>query len=179
MKPVEFDAMVGTRNNRGIGHENGSVESSHRHLKPPRPVPERLRTGSRRLISWQRSYLRQDKPFAVGLVYIAKKFPQFTRELVSSYQSYHTFESILKLKIDHADIMIRAHPPSAELGKIMGISAATPVIAMERVSYLADATPIEYIPYRARADSYEFSFKVRQQVDFMESLVPRAAPVAR
>ena len=25
--------MVGTRNNRGLGHENGSVESSHRYLK--------------------------------------------------------------------------------------------------------------------------------------------------
>lgn len=25
--------MTGTRNNRGLGHENGSVESSHRHLK--------------------------------------------------------------------------------------------------------------------------------------------------
>ncbi|ABM59482.1 putative transposase [Verminephrobacter eiseniae EF01-2] len=25
--------MAGTRNNRGVGHENGSVESSHRFLK--------------------------------------------------------------------------------------------------------------------------------------------------
>ncbi len=30
---LEHYAMVGTRNNRGLGHENGSVESSHRHLK--------------------------------------------------------------------------------------------------------------------------------------------------
>ncbi|WP_184133210.1 IS21 family transposase [Paraburkholderia atlantica] len=30
---LEHYGMVGTRNNRGRGHENGSVESSHRHLK--------------------------------------------------------------------------------------------------------------------------------------------------
>ena len=30
---LEHYAMVGTRNNRGLGHENGSVESSHRYLK--------------------------------------------------------------------------------------------------------------------------------------------------
>ena len=30
---LEHYGMVGTRNNRGLGHENGSVESSHRYLK--------------------------------------------------------------------------------------------------------------------------------------------------
>jgi hypothetical protein len=30
---LEHYGMIGTRNNRGQGHENGSVESSHRHLK--------------------------------------------------------------------------------------------------------------------------------------------------
>ena len=30
---LDHYAMVGTRNNRGQGHENGSVESSHRYLK--------------------------------------------------------------------------------------------------------------------------------------------------
>lgn len=30
---LDHYGMVGTRNNRGLGHENGSVESSHRYLK--------------------------------------------------------------------------------------------------------------------------------------------------
>ncbi|MDF6475956.1 IS21 family transposase, partial [Escherichia coli] len=30
---LEHYGMIGTRNNRGQGHENGSVESSHRYLK--------------------------------------------------------------------------------------------------------------------------------------------------
>lgn len=30
---LEHYGMAGTRNNRGLGHENGSVESSHRYLK--------------------------------------------------------------------------------------------------------------------------------------------------
>ncbi|CAJ0783728.1 hypothetical protein R8510_05168 [Ralstonia chuxiongensis] len=30
---LEHYGLVGTRNNRGPGHENGSVESSHRYLK--------------------------------------------------------------------------------------------------------------------------------------------------
>jgi hypothetical protein len=33
MALLEHYGMLGTRNNRGLGHENGSVESSHRHLK--------------------------------------------------------------------------------------------------------------------------------------------------
>jgi hypothetical protein len=30
---LDHYGMVGTRNNRGVSHENGSVESSHRYLK--------------------------------------------------------------------------------------------------------------------------------------------------
>ena len=29
--------MKATRNNRGAGHENGSIESAHRHIKRPHP----------------------------------------------------------------------------------------------------------------------------------------------
>ncbi|MFN3566749.1 MAG: Mu transposase domain-containing protein, partial [Burkholderiaceae bacterium] len=40
---LEHYGMVGTRNNRGASHENGSVESSHRHLKDAIEQALRLR----------------------------------------------------------------------------------------------------------------------------------------
>lgn len=40
---LDHYGMVGTRNNRGVSHENGSIDSSHRNLKHERDQSPRLR----------------------------------------------------------------------------------------------------------------------------------------
>lgn len=126
-----------------------------------------------------RLYLRQGVPFAVSWADLAQKLPKVTRELVAKHASYHIFESLLKLKIGHADVSIRAQASTAEMRKLLRMPLATPVIALERVSYLADRTPLEYTPYCAHANSYEYVFKVRNTVDITRVLTQRSEPGKR
>jgi GntR family transcriptional regulator len=143
-------------------------------VAPPPRVAERLRTGAHSLVHWQRLYLRQGVPFAVAWVYLARKLPKITRELVAKHTSYHIFESLLELKIGYADVSIRAQASTAEMRKLLRMPPATPVIALERVSYLADGSPLEYALYCAHADSYEYVFKVRNKVDITRVLAQRS-----
>lgn len=142
-------------------------------IMPPPRVAMRLRSDARPVVFWKRLYLRQGDPFAVAWVYVAPTVAKLTRDLVAKHASYHIFENILKLKIDHADLSIRAQASTAEMRKLLRMPPATPVIALERVSYLADGSPIEYALYCAHADSYEYVFKVRNKVDVAGALSQR------
>ncbi len=144
--------------------------------EPPARVAERLGSETQKLLSWKRLYLRRGTPFAVAWVYLAPGVPKIARELVARRPSYDIFESVLGLKISHADISIRAQAATAELRSLLRMPPATPVIALERVSFLGDGTPIEYTLYCAHADIYEFSFKVRDKVDIASVLAERRQP---
>jgi GntR family transcriptional regulator len=130
-------------------------------------------------VSWKRLYSRQGEPFAVAWVCLAPSAGQVTRELAATHTSYHILETILQCKIDHADISIRAQSSTAEMRKLLRMPPSTPIIALERVSYTADGTPVEYALYCAQADSYEFSFKVNSKVDVADALARRATPANR
>jgi DNA-binding GntR family transcriptional regulator len=50
---------------------------------------------------------------------------------------------------------------------------STPIIALQRVSYDADGTPLEYALYCAHADAYEYAFKVKSTVNVADALARR------
>jgi GntR family transcriptional regulator len=130
----------------------------------PAKVAERLRTGSKRLLHYKRLYLRRSEPFAVSWAYLAPGLPRLPRELVAAHTTYHLFESFMHLKISHAELSVRAHAATPELRKLLRLRAAAPVIALERVSYLADGAPAEFTLYCANAENYEFALKLRGKV---------------
>lgn len=137
---------------------------------PPANVAERLRSGARSVLHYQRLYLRRGEPFAVSWAYLAPKVPRLSRELVDAHTTYHLFESFMHIKISHADLSVRARAPSAELRKLLRLRAHAPVIALERVSYTADGTPVEFTLYCANAENYEFALRVRGKVPLTSSL---------
>ena len=55
---------------------------------------------------------------------------------------------------------------------------STPILALERVSYLADGTPVEYDLYCAHADLYEYAFKVGSKVNVADALARRAGAIS-
>ena len=137
---------------------------------PPPNVAERLRSGARKVLHYQRLYLRRGEPFAVSWAYLAPSVPHITRELVAAHTTYHLFESFMHTKISHADLSVRARAPNAELKKLLRLRARTPVIELERVSYVADGTPVEFTLYCANAENYEFALRVRGKVPITSSM---------
>ena len=108
-------------------------------------------------------------------VYLAPQIGSVTRTLAEKHTSYHIIESLYQLKIAHADISIRAQLSDAGVRKLLRMPPGTPLIALERVSYLADNTPIEYALYCSHADSYEYTFRVNSKINPTGALTRRSS----
>jgi GntR family transcriptional regulator len=137
---------------------------------PPPNVAQRLRSNNRKVLHYKRLYLRRNEPFAVSWAYLSPAVPKMPREIVSAHTTYHLFETLMHLKISHAELSVRARAPTAELRKLLRLRRGTPVIALERVSYLADGSPAEFTLYCANADNYEFALRVRGKVPITPAL---------
>ena len=137
---------------------------------PPANVAGRLHSGARKVQHFKRLYLRRGEPFAVAWGWFSPSVPKVSRELVAAHTTYHLFESFLHLKIRHADLSVRARAANAELRKLLRLRAHAPVIALERVSYLADGKPAEFTLYCANAENYEFALRIRGKVPITTSM---------
>ncbi len=164
-----FEALVA----RGVNPEIQLLEFSKQAA--PARVSEKLMSDNKQVTFWKRLYCRDGEPFAVAWVYLAPQLVGVTRALAEKHTSYHIIESLHQLKIAHADVSIRAQLSEAKTRKLLRMPPGTPLIALERVSYLADNTPIEYALYCAHADSYEYTFRVSSKINAASALTRRSA----
>ena len=164
-----FDELVA----RGVNPEIQLLEFSKQAA--PARVSEKLQSDNNQVTYWKRLYCRNGEPFAVAWVYLAPQLVGVTRALAEKHTSYHIIESLRQLKIAHADISIRAQLSDTKTRKLLRMPPGTPLIALERVSYLADNTPIEYALYCAHADSYEYTFRVNSKINAAGALTRRSA----
>ncbi|HEX6156150.1 MAG TPA: GntR family transcriptional regulator [Burkholderiales bacterium] len=139
-------------------------------LVPPGNVVERLHSGARKVLHYKRLYLRRGEPFAVGWAWLSPSIPKVSREMVAAHTTYQLFDSVLHLKIRHADLSVRALAASAELRKLLRLRAHAPIIALERVSYLADGKPAEFTLYCANAENYAFALRIRGKVPISSTM---------
>jgi GntR family transcriptional regulator len=158
-----YDELVA----RGVNPSTELLEFAERVA--PAEVNERLRSGARKVIHWKRLYLRRGEPFAVSWVYLAP-FLRPTRDQVAKHSTYQLFETVMDVKVSHADLSVRARAASAELRKVLRLRSGVPLIALERVSYDAASTPLEYTLYWANAESYEFVLRLRGKVPITSSI---------
>ena len=163
-----YDELVA----RGV---NPTIELlDYAELVPPANVAERLHSGTRQVLHYKRLYLRRGEPFAVGWAWLSPSIPKVSRELVAAHTTYQLFDSVLHLKIRHADLSVRALAASPELRKLLRLRAHAPVIALERVSYLADGKPAEFTLYCANAENYAFALRIRGKIPITSTM--RALP---
>lgn len=140
-------------------------------IMPPARVAERLRSGERKVTYWRRRFLKRGQPFAVSSVYLSPVVPKVSRKSVEAHFSYHLFEFSMNMHIDHVELSVRALKPTREIRRLLELPLGTPVIALDRVSYLADGTPIEFTAFCAHADKYEFSLRVRGNPSITNAII--------
>jgi GntR family transcriptional regulator len=159
-----YDELVA----RGV---NPSIELlDYAEVVPPANVAGRLASGARKALHFKRLYLRRGEPFAVAWAWLSPALPKVSRELVAAHTTYDLFENVMHLKIRHADLSVRARRADPEMRKLLRLRAHAPVIALERVSYLADGKPAEYTLYCANAENYEFVLRIRGKVPITRSM---------
>jgi GntR family transcriptional regulator len=158
-----YDELVA----RGVNPQTQLLE--YADCAPPSEVGERLRSGRAKLIHWKRLYLRHGEPFAVSWVYLASSLRP-TRDEVARYSTYQLFDTLLGVKVRRADLSVRARSPTSQLRRVLRLRAGVPLVALERVSYDANASPLEYTLYWANSESYEFVMRLRGRLPLTSSL---------
>jgi DNA-binding GntR family transcriptional regulator len=137
---------------------------------PPPHVAERLATGRRKLLRWERLYQLEQKPFAISRVHLDAGDAKIGQAEVETHPTYSILEKLLRRRVGRADVSIRYLPAPADIARVLRLRKGAPLLALERVSYDTKGVPLEHSYYYARAESYEFSLTVRGKLPITRSL---------
>jgi GntR family transcriptional regulator len=146
---------------------------------PPEAIAARLATGERALPHWRRLYSLGGKPFALSSAHLAVGDDEVTEAVVAKHPTYTIIESLLRLRIDHADIAIRARRADGAMRSLFRLPRNEPLLVFERVSFLANGKPAEHTFYYARAEAYEFAVTVRGKLPITAAFKGAAADFER
>jgi GntR family transcriptional regulator len=140
----------------GRGMNPGSKMLSFKTVRPTVTIAERLGVlEADEVFEIKRTRLADGKPMAIETCYIPKRLvPDLTEELASP-SLYRYIERECGLLIDHADQSIEAAIVTAEEAKILEVPKASPILLIERCSYLKNGRPIEQTKSLFRADRYK------------------------
>jgi GntR family transcriptional regulator len=145
----------------------------------PEGIAAQLASGRRALPHWRRLYSLGGKPFALSTAYLAVGDEQVTEAVVAKHSTYAIVESVLRLRIGHAEIAIRARPADGALRSLFQLARNEPLLVFERVSFLTNGRPAEHTLYYARAEAYEFALTVRGKLPITAAFKGAAADPER
>lgn len=95
-------------------------------------------------------------PMAYEISYLSVDLvPGLNKKIVEG-SLYDYVENDLKLKIGHATQILEASISRKIEGEILDIQEGTPVLLIQRFSYLNDGTPLEIVKSVYRGDRYKF-----------------------
>ena len=145
----------------------------YRQVVTDAKVAAKLQRQSATLI--MRLYRVEGRPFAVTYTHALPEAARLTRDEVAANPTYRILESLLGYTIDRAELTIRAEAAGQGPGRLLDIGAAEPALVLERSSYEASGTPLEYTLCYLRADAYEFGLTLRGAFSIVNGF--RAAPI--
>lgn len=152
------------------GHTPNTSLLEFKYLVPAPAIAQRLASGSRRLLCYQRLYELRGSPFAVTTVHLDPGEVRITREQARRHMTYSILENLLGKRIGRADVTIRYERASTEYARLLQLQRGAPLMVFDRVSYDHKGVPLEHSDYRARAQAYEFSLKVSGKLPITQSL---------
>ena len=159
-----FDEMV----EQGLNPKTTLLDFAQ--VRAPARVADRLDCKGKPLIHWRRLYRLHDRPFGLSCVHIDPQGMEVDRETAERLPTYEILRSILKERIDRADVAIRFEKGKATICRAMELPTGTPLMVLERVSYDTQGRPREHTLYYAEAASYEFSIRVRGPLRLVSNL---------
>jgi DNA-binding GntR family transcriptional regulator len=140
------------------------------HIVPKVKIADKLETGERKVLHWQRLYLLNGRPFGLSIIHMDAAGIDIDRETATRLPTYEILRSVLHLEVERADVAIRYEQGRASICRTMGFPVGTPLMVLERVSYSAEGKPREHTLYYAKASSYEFSIMVRGPMNLVTNL---------
>jgi len=104
-----------------------------------------------------------DEPVVLQTAYILRSvaYNLADTELLDG-SLYKTLEVVCGLRIGHAKQTIESRSADEHEALLLGIQHRTPVLALERLSYLHNGTAFEFVRSTYRSDKYRFTVALRR-----------------
>lgn len=113
------------------------------------------------LVNLRRLRLVEGEPIAVQNAFIRHRFcPEIVERGLQDGSLYKTLEEGYGLRLGRAVQMVEAKPADEYEAKLLGLGVGQPVLVLERLTYLVDGEPIEYVRSAYRGDRYRFTVEL-------------------
>lgn len=101
-------------------------------------------------------------PMALETTYISANLAKGLTEEVAVQSLYEFIETKAKLKIDQATQVIESATADSKEAKLLKIKTGSPVLLIQRNSFLEDGTPFEVVKSIYRGDRYKFMINMKR-----------------
>ncbi|MGE7767008.1 phosphonate metabolism transcriptional regulator PhnF [Peribacillus sp. NPDC096540] len=108
----------------------------------------------------KRIRLADDVPMALETVYMSANLIKGLTEEIINLSLYQYVENYVKLKIDYATQTLESAIASDTEITHLAIPKHSPILFIQRNTFLKDGTPLEYVKSAYRADRYKFTITI-------------------
>jgi len=109
------------------------------------------------LVQLRRLRLVEGEAIAIQNAFIRHRFcPGIVERGLIEGSLYRTLEEGYGLRLGRALQTVEAKPADEYEAKLLGLGIGQPVLVLERMTYLVDGAPIEYVRSAYRGDRYRF-----------------------
>ena len=118
------------------------------------------------LVQLQRIRFAKNEPIALETALVRHQFcPSLTENGLEQGSLYRTLEERYGLHLDQALQTIRAKPADKYEAKMLRVNIGQAMIWLERLTFLRDGQPVEYVRSTYRGDRYSFIVKLIRSPD--------------
>ena len=115
------------------------------------------------LVKLERVRLVEGEPMALQTAFLRHRYcPGLTDAALLGGSLYETLEERYGLYIARAEQTWEARPAKAREAELLQIEQGLPVLRLERLTFLADGAPVEYVRSTYRGDRYRFTAEMRR-----------------
>lgn len=115
------------------------------------------------LVQLRRLRLVEGEAIAIQNAFIRHRFcPGIVERGLMDGSLYATLEKGYGLKLGQAIQTVEAKPSDEYEAEMLRIEAGQPVLVLERLTYLVDGSPVEYVRSTYRGDRYQFRVELRR-----------------
>ncbi|WP_249596317.1 GntR family transcriptional regulator [Peribacillus frigoritolerans] len=108
----------------------------------------------------KRIRLADDVPMALETVYMSANLIKGLTEDIINLSLYQYVENYVKLKIDYASQTLESSIASELEVTHLAIPKNSPILFIQRNTFLIDGSPLEYVKSAYRADRYKFTINI-------------------
>ncbi|MED4696163.1 GntR family transcriptional regulator [Peribacillus frigoritolerans] len=108
----------------------------------------------------KRIRLADDVPMALETVYMSANLIKGLTEEIINLSLYQYVENYVKLKIDYASQTLESSIASELEVTHLATPKHSPILFIQRNTFLIDGTPLEYVKSAYRADRYKFTINI-------------------